>query len=314
MPPSNSIDVSVVIPSVGRPELARAVASVLAQNYAGGTELIVVFDLDEKSVSDEALGLAAGADQILFTGGGKRAGFARNLGVSKASGEWIAFLDDDDAWFPDKLRLQMAAAAQLSAQSEWVIGARAVQTLAGSTGSHKISGVPQRLISADENIADYLFRRRRAGSRRASFFAPTVLAPRSLCLRVSWDETLTRHQDWDWLVRAGAHPGVRFHQVNEELVDISVGTSGSISAGSDWRASLAWAKSALADSDLQTRVDFLAGQPLRYAVQKRDLRGIGTCVREIARLRRLPNLSPLVLGLAGLAPRRLLQGLMRVFK
>ncbi|QCB96555.1 glycosyltransferase [Arthrobacter sp. PAMC25564] len=314
MPSSKSVDVSVVIPSVGRPELRRAVESVLAQKYAGRTELIVVFDLDESIANVEMLDSAAGADRILFTGGGKRGGFARNLGVRAANGHWIAFLDDDDTWFPDKLRLQLSAAARQPTESPIVIGSRAVQTLTGSTGISKITGVPQRLISADEDIAAYLFRRRRAGSRRASFFASTVLVPRSLCLRVPWDETLSRHQDWDWLVRVGEQPGVKFHQVNEDLVDIFVGTTGSISAGSDWTTSLAWARTALVGLDPQTRVDFLAGQTLRYAVQKRDLAGIRASVREMAKIRRLPSPSPLLLGVSGLLPRKSLQSLMRVFK
>lgn len=314
MPKSNLVDVSVVIPSVGRPELRRAIDSVLAQDYAGRTEVIVVFDLNESSTIEEVVESAAGANRILFTGGGKRGGYARNLGVNEATGQWVAFLDDDDSWFPGKLRLQLSAAAQLPSKSSKVIGSRAVQTLSCSTGSNKIAGVPQRLIAQDDNIAAYLFRRRRAGSRRASFFASTVLAPRNLCLRVRWDETLTRHQDWDWLVRVGEEPGVTFHQVNEDLVDIFVGTSGSISAGSDWSASMAWASTALVNCDPQTRVDFLAGQTLRYAMQKRDVHGVRSSIREIARLRRVPSLSPLLLGVSGLVPRKSLQSLMRIFK
>ena len=36
---------------------------------------------------------------------------ARNLGITAAEGRWIAFLDDDDLWAPDKLALQIRAAA-----------------------------------------------------------------------------------------------------------------------------------------------------------------------------------------------------------
>ena len=314
MPPSTKVDVSVVIPSVGRPELQNAINSATSQNYEGTIEVIVAFDLAEQSVSKETLAAAAGADRVVFTGGGKRGGYARNLGVETAKGEWIAFLDDDDTWFPDKLRVQMAAAAAHPNKTALVVGSRAVQTITGSSQGAQITGVPANLIRPNEDIAHYLFRRRRAGSRRASFFASAVLAPKSLCSRVKWDESLRRHQDWDWLLRLGQQPEVQFIQVEEDLVNIFVGTSGSISAGSDWTSSLAWAKSAFKAYHPQTFVDFVAGQTLRYAIQKRDVRGITASVSEIARYRRFPSPSPLLLALSGVLPRTLIQRMMRVIK
>lgn len=314
MSSGGSYEVSVVIPSVGRPELHRAIQSVLDQNFLGHIELIVVFDLDEAALPPEVLALVKNVDQVLFTGGGKRGGFARNLGVQCARGQWIAFLDDDDAWSPDKVRLQMALAIASKGPEQVVYGCRAVQTVTGSSENRRITGVPKRLIGPSEDIATYLFRGRRAGSRRASFFASSVLATRAICLQVPWDEKLKRHQDWDWLVRLSRQPNVSFAQVPEDLVTIYVGTGGSISAGSDWEASLTWSKRALADSDQQTQVDFLAGQPLRYAMQSRQLGGIKAIVSEMIRLRRSPNLGPVLIGVSGLIPRTSLQRLMRVFK
>src|SRR2546430_7784776 len=40
---------------------------------------------------------------------------SRNFGLRFATGEWIAFLDDDDIWLPDKLEVQLAAAKRTGA-------------------------------------------------------------------------------------------------------------------------------------------------------------------------------------------------------
>lgn len=311
---SYEYDVSVIIPSVGRPALRRAVDSVLAQEFDGRVEVVVVFDLDGESTTDDVKNLAAGADKVIFTGGGRRGGAARNLGVANSSGEWIAFLDDDDEWAAKKLQLQMAATAVPPRGQRTVIGCRAAQTVSKNGSLRTITGVPGRLIGFDEEIQSYLFRRRRAGSRRASFFASSVLAHRDLCLSVPWDERLKRHQDWDWLVRLGQQPGVNFHQVEQELITIHVGTEGSISAGSDWEASMHWAAAALHWCDPQTRVDFLAAQPLRYAMQSKDRGGVRAVLGEMARARCTPSFGPVLIGIAGLLPRRSLQGLMSIFR
>ncbi len=100
--------VSVVVPTFERREAAlRAVASVLAQSYSR-FEVIVV---DDGSTDGTAERLAALGDPRLSilrqpNGGVAR---ARNRGLAAARGAYIAFLDDDDAWHPEKLGHQVAA-------------------------------------------------------------------------------------------------------------------------------------------------------------------------------------------------------------
>lgn len=106
---------SVIITTYKRPAeiLRRAVTSVLEQDYSN-IELIVVNDYpeDKALVEDIREMLHAFEDERLSylvpeaNGGACR---ARNLGIQRAAGEFVAFLDDDDAWMPDKLSRQMAA-------------------------------------------------------------------------------------------------------------------------------------------------------------------------------------------------------------
>src|SRR5580698_9733548 len=103
--------VSAVIPTRGRPELLlRAVRSALAQTLLQ-IEVVVVIDgedpatelaLHEVTRVDGRVRVVALAKSI----GGSD---ARNRGVAEASGEWIAFLDDDDEWLPGKLQAQLKA-------------------------------------------------------------------------------------------------------------------------------------------------------------------------------------------------------------
>jgi glycosyltransferase involved in cell wall biosynthesis len=90
---------SVIIPTYGRSSLlAEAVASVLAQSFAD-FECIVVDDASPEAPTlpdDPRLQLI-----IRDRNGGPPA--ARNTGIAAATGEYVAFLDDDDVWRPGRL-------------------------------------------------------------------------------------------------------------------------------------------------------------------------------------------------------------------
>jgi glycosyltransferase involved in cell wall biosynthesis len=103
--------VSVVVPTYDRPErLRRAVESVREQTY-GNVELIVVDDCSptpaEQVLSNfdiEGLGV-----RYIRHAENRGANAARNNGIEAASGEFVAFLDDDDEWDPTKLERQVTA-------------------------------------------------------------------------------------------------------------------------------------------------------------------------------------------------------------
>lgn len=100
--------VSVVLPTRGRPELVReAVASVVAQDYPGEVELVVVHDQEDENQSlTEA---ARPGRSVAVMSNTRTPGLtgSRNTGLGVVKGEYIASLDDDDAWHPQKLRLQV---------------------------------------------------------------------------------------------------------------------------------------------------------------------------------------------------------------
>jgi len=97
--------VSVIIPTYNRPEfLRRAVDSVVNQTYAN-IEIIIVDDASQVALSGYP------SDQreikVLENSENKGACYSRNLGLSKAKGDFINFLDDDDILFPEKIEKQV---------------------------------------------------------------------------------------------------------------------------------------------------------------------------------------------------------------
>lgn len=98
--------VSVVIPVYNKEAfISNSVSSVLNQDYED-LEVIIVDD----GSTDNSIGvLDAFTDQRIriFTQTNRGAAAARNLGIAKASGDWVAFLDADDEWLPTKLSEQV---------------------------------------------------------------------------------------------------------------------------------------------------------------------------------------------------------------
>ena len=102
--------VSVVIPSYNSADvLPDAIASILTQTRPAD-EIIVV---DDGSNDDTAAVCARFGEKVQYIRQENRlASIARNTGIAASKGDWLAFLDADDLWDPEKLELQLAALAQ----------------------------------------------------------------------------------------------------------------------------------------------------------------------------------------------------------
>jgi teichuronic acid biosynthesis glycosyltransferase TuaG len=98
-------DISVVIPYHNREQyIDEAFQSVLAQTLKP-LEIIIVNDCSRDS-SRRYLDRYAGVCTIIDLPVNSGTAAARNAGIRRARGQFIAFLDDDDIWLPDKLAIQ----------------------------------------------------------------------------------------------------------------------------------------------------------------------------------------------------------------
>jgi glycosyltransferase involved in cell wall biosynthesis len=111
-------DVSVVIPTHNRRRLlGQTLWSAMAQRGVDFEVLVV----DDGSTDGTADGVAAVGDhrvRLLRHEHPRGVATARNTGVAAARGAWVAFLDDDDLWAPDKLARQLDAVR--AAGRDWV--------------------------------------------------------------------------------------------------------------------------------------------------------------------------------------------------
>lgn len=103
--------VSVVMPAFNAEKtIGQAIRSVLKQTHRK-LELLIIDD----GSADGTLSIAeayAKQDErirILRNGGNRGVSYSRNHGVKEARAEWIAFLDSDDLWAPEKLEKQIPA-------------------------------------------------------------------------------------------------------------------------------------------------------------------------------------------------------------
>jgi glycosyltransferase involved in cell wall biosynthesis len=255
--------VSVVIPTVGRASLRRAVESALHQT-SPPMEVIVVVDAEcDPDLPDSDL------IRVLRTPGGAGPSYAKHIGVESATGNVIALLDDDDAWHPDKLEKQLAAAPF---GDEWIVSCRYVFHADG----RKPVTVPRRLIRPDEQITTYFFKYR--SPRRYRFLGtPTLVFPRAVAQRVPWSVSAgSIHDDAKWLIEVQrAFPDLPIVQLPELLVDVFA-TPGSVSRPGVDRSKeyIDWGIRELADESGRVRGDYLLTSPVSSALAVGSLRGV----------------------------------------
>ncbi len=182
--------VSVVIPTYNRRNtIVRAVESALGQTYPE-LEVIVVDDAGTDGTG-ELMKRYAKAENFRYVKLPQNAGGggARNKGIALARGEYVAFLDSDDEWLPEKIEKQMAIAGKYP--SAGVVFCQMERIYDGSStvfpGSIDENGF--------KNFFTVLIRENKVGT-------PTAVVKKSLLDRVEgFDVRLPRLQDWDLFLR-----------------------------------------------------------------------------------------------------------------
>lgn len=206
--------VTVVVPTRGRPELVRAaVASVVAQDHAGRIEVVVVHDQEEPDRSLEALSRPHRSVRVVKNEGRSGLAASRNWGLRGVETEFVASCDDDDSWWPAKVRLQVD---RLRRHPEMLV-----------------VGAGIRLLMPDDRVVEWLGRADEVAlsdllvSRRKELHSSTLLMRRSAFeFAGPYDEDLPMSyaEDYEWLLRVSRFGTIGV--VRQPLADINkAGTS-----------------------------------------------------------------------------------------
>lgn len=229
--------VSVVIPTFNRPHLvARAVHSALTQTL-DAIEVIVVVDSPDETTSEVLRQIDDPRLRVKTLPMRLGPGGARNAGISEARGQWVAFLDDDDEWFPKKLEKQLQTARQ-SHCSYLIIACRLI-----ARGEVEDFVWPRRFPRPNESLSEYLFCRKSPFWGEGLVQTSMIFTTKELLKRIPFRSGLERHVDIDWLLRATALRGVDVELVfiPEPLVIWHIEENRTrISNRTNWRYSLSW--------------------------------------------------------------------------
>jgi hypothetical protein len=185
--------VSVIVRSVGRPTLARTLASIALQRDVSLEVLLVA-----ASGPAHPPPPGTGAHPLRFIASPvplARAA-AANAGLDAADGKWITWLDDDDEWLAGHLRgLLDAAAAQPSAG------------VVHSLASVRIDGEPDRSFGHPLAVSELY---------EENFLHPStaLVAREHVAGGCRCDESLQMHEDWDWFLQCAQR--AKFHFVRQQ--------------------------------------------------------------------------------------------------
>lgn len=226
--------VSVVIPTRGRPELVqRAVRSALAQSLRD-LEVVVVIDGPDFATRAALAGITDARLRVIALDAPRGAAGARNAGAAAARGSYIALLDDDDVWLPAKLQRQLAA---MGTETNAIVSC--LSRLVGPQGE---SVWPQTAYCNDRPFGEYLFGRPGLFAGDSYIQSSSLLLPRPLYQRAPFPLG-SAHDDWEFVLRLCAEHNTALLTLREVLVEVSVDAPRpSLTRGTAWRASLAWAQ------------------------------------------------------------------------
>lgn len=216
--------VSIIVPTYNRATMIeRAVNSILKQNYSS-YEVIIVDDGSTDETASVIAGIPDNRIRYIFLEENQGVAHARNVGIKKARYDYIAFLDSDDEWLPDKLELQMKEFEHSPAEIGLVYC-----RMGGLTRDGKDRFVCPHQDFSKELLAGDMF----SFLLQLNVIGTPTMVVRKDCLEQvgGFKETLQCLEDWELILRIAKEWKIGF--VNQVLVEVHK-SAGSVSTNTAW--------------------------------------------------------------------------------
>ncbi|VBB43595.1 hypothetical protein TRIP_B30023 [uncultured Desulfatiglans sp.] len=200
--------ITTIIPCRNRYNLLiRALGSVYAQSHYV-EEIIVIDDSSKNHLQELVPTKLRERTKFIRNDEQKNAAFCRNQGISLAKGDIIAFLDSDDYWDNEHIKLSLRA---LNNQNvPFIFGSF------HSIASNRIlAKLPKNCPQSQFKIAEYLFIQN--GIIRTS----TFVGRKEFIRTIMFDNYLAKHQDWDFIIRASVISPIGFLPTPTAYLDTS---------------------------------------------------------------------------------------------
>ncbi len=185
---TNSKLVSIIIPTYNRANLIKeTIDSVLRQTYQN-FEIIVIDDGSNDHTSDVVKSIRDSRISYFWQKNSGLPAISRNVGISKAKGDYIAFLDSDDLWLPQKLEIQLEAFAKYP------------DILAVCTNRLNFPDTTEGTVRLNKDLRITL----KKNLKSSQIFNSSVIIKKNLIGEIGYldeDKHLKGSEDWDYWIR-----------------------------------------------------------------------------------------------------------------
>jgi glycosyltransferase involved in cell wall biosynthesis len=199
------LGVSVITPFYNRAQFLPSVIGTLARQAFKDFELIVVDDGSSDGLANAIESLRVPFPlRLVQLARNKGAASARNAGIAQARGRYVAFLDSDDSWHPDKLLRQFD---QLEADPDRLGLVSLTRQLVVGERTYV---APRRLAMRGHRVGQYLFQS--GGIIQSSMMFMAI----ELAKSVQFPDGIRGHDDWSFALRL-EQAGARFEMLAQAL-------------------------------------------------------------------------------------------------